>query len=173
MTKGLPRSLSRGTPLRQHIVKNTILARALTLSVTDVAVQAGWGTVVLSGLPEGNILLLGAVSYMQFTTVDADIGATFDGDMAIGTAPSVDNIALATDKANIIPTTALGAATAKVSPVVRGTTTGALTGIVLDNTAATLELNLNILIDDGDIAGDADFTVDGELYLSYVMLGDD
>ena len=167
--KGLPRSLARMLPAAAAtpIVKQTIPVIARLLSVADGA--PGFGTVVIGDFPEGNILLLGAVAYMRFTTVDADIIAAFDGNYSIGSAPTADN-ALAGAEIDLIASTRLNPATAKVSPLVRATNA---TQLVLDNTDGSLEVNLNLLIDDTSISGAADFTVDGVVMLSYVVLGDD
>ena len=165
--KGLPRSLKKAT---QTMNKVTIPVRSLSVSVADGA--PGFGTSVIAGLPQGNILFLGAVAYLQFQTADADVTATFDGDFSIGTAPTADN-ALAGSEVDIVPSTAFGAATAKLSPVIRGVSTDALGGLIIDNTASTLELNLNVLIDDAAISGAAVFTVNGTVDLVYVVMGDD
>ena len=167
--KGLPRSLARAQ--LSSIMNTSIRVKDLTVSVADGA--PGFGTAVLAGLPQGNILYLGAVSYLQFTTADADISATFDGDYAIGTVPTANNSLADAGDADIVPSTAFGAATAKVSPVIRGASTDALGGLIIDNTAGTLELNLNVLIDDAAISGAADFTVQGSVHIAYVLLGDD
>lgn len=145
--------------------------RAKVISVVDGA--PGRGSVVLAGLPQGNILFLGAVAYLRFKTVDADIIAAFDGDFSLGTVPTADNDLADAGEADIVPSTPLGAATAKVSPYVRGASSAALNGVILDNTDGTLEVNLNLLIDDTSIAGAADFTVDGVVRLSYIVMGDD
>lgn len=170
MPKGLPRSLAhaKGDVLQ----KVTIPIKDVTISVVNGA--PGYGSVALAGLPEGDFLFLGAVAYLQFLTADADITATFDGDFSIGTAATIDGDLADANEANIIPSTALGAATAKLSPVVRGASTDALVGGIIDNTANTLNFNLNLLIDDAAaISGAADFTVNGTLYLAYLVLGDD
>ena len=45
---------------------------------------------------------------------------------------------------------------------------------MLDNTDGSLELNLNLIIDDAAVsADDQDFTVDGYVDLIYAVLGDD
>jgi hypothetical protein len=170
MAKGLPRSMARAAPGRvtTPIVKQTIDIIDRIISVADGA--PGFGSVVLGDFPEGNILFFGAVSYLTFTTADADVIATFDGDYALGTVPTADGDFGESGEANLIPSTALGAATAKVSPLVRGTN---VTPVMLDNTDGSLEVNLNLLIDDAAISGAADFTVDGVVMLSYVVLGDD
>jgi hypothetical protein len=170
MGKGLPRSMAAGNPQTSEIQKQTIAVRNVTVNVADGA--PGFGTVVLSGLPQGNILYLGTVSYLQFATDDADITATFDGDYSIGTTATVDN-SLATTDADIVPSTAFGAATAKLSPVIRGASTDALGGMVIDNTDGSLEMNLNVIIDDTAISGAAAFTVNGSVHIAYIVLGDD
>ena len=166
MGKGLPRSMAHAGNGSAPVGSKTIRLDG-TVSVADGA--PGFGTVVIGDFPEGNISFRAAAVYLQLTTADADVIATFDGDFSIGTTPTADNALSGTD-VNIIASTALGAATAKVAPVVRATN---ITPLMLDNTDGSLELNLNLLIDDASISGAADFTFDGVLYLDYTVLGDD
>jgi hypothetical protein len=124
----------------------------------------------LGDLPKGNILFLGAVAYLQFFTASANVIATYDGDYSIGSAPTAD-ATLSGSEIDIVSSTALGAATAKLSPLVRGVNA---TQIMLDNTDNSLELNLNLLIDDASVSADANvFTVNGTVTLSYVVMLDD
>lgn len=168
MTKGLTRTLSRN-PARQAILKKTFKLSALALSVAGTS-GVGFGSAVLGDLPEGNILIMGAVAYMQFTTADGDVQATFDGDYSVGSAATAD-ATLNGAEVDIIPSTSFGgAATAGVSPLARGAQPAQT---ILDNTDGSLELNLNVLIDDANISGTGDFTVTGVLYLVYSILGDD
>lgn len=139
-----------------------------TIAVADGA--PGFGTVVIGDFPEGNISLRSALLYLNLTTADADVIAAYDGDVAIGTAATVDGDLADAGEADIIASTALGAATAKVSPTVRASN---VTPLVLDNTDGSLELNLNLLIDDLSISGAANFTFTGVLYLDYLVFGDD
>jgi hypothetical protein len=45
---------------------------------------------------------------------------------------------------------------------------------ILDNTDGSLEINLNVLINDASISADAQAaTADGYIVLSYIVLGDD
>ena len=173
MGKGLPRSRAHGAPSRSAVVKQTIPIKAVALTtVANGASGVGWATAVIGDLPEGNILILGACAYVQFTkdATATGIQAAFDGDYSIGSAPTADN-ALAGTEVDIIPSTALGAATAGVSPLARGAQ-GAQA--VLDNTDGSLELNLNLLIDDANIsANDQLLSASGTLFLSYIVLGDD
>lgn len=163
--KGLPRSLAHAN----IGVSRNIPVRNLAIRTTG-ATGVGYGTAVIRDLPEGNILLLGAIAYLQFTKLDAGTTATFDGNYAIGSAPTAD-ATLSGAEVDIIPSTALGAATAGVSPMVRGANA---TQVMLDNTDGSLELNLNLLIDDAAVsADDQDFTVNGVVSLAYIVMGDD
>jgi hypothetical protein len=166
---GLPRTMARAAAGRfsTPVVKQIVPLVAKPLAVADGA--PGFGTVVIGDFPEGNILLLGAVGYIKLTTASGTIIATFDGDFSIGSTPTADNALAGTD-VDIIPSTPLNPATAKVSPLVRAINAAQS---ILDNTDGSLEINLNVLIDDASISGAAAFTVDGVLILSYVVLGDD
>jgi hypothetical protein len=174
MGKGLARSLARGKSAVAPIIKQTIGLDDVAITVAAASTAVGFGTAVIGDFPAGNILFLGAVSYLRFTTADTDLTATFDGDYSIGTAPTAD-VTLSGSEVDVIPSTALGAATARVSPVARGASAAAQTGVIFDNTDGSLELNLNLLIDAASIADDtsATLTVDGVVYVSYIVLGDD
>lgn len=173
MTKGLARSLGRGDLARAPIVKQTIEVRDGTLTV-DGASGVGFGSLVIGDFPEGNILILAAVAYMQFTgPTSAGLVDTWAGDYAIGTTPADDATVTATD-INIVGSTPIAAATAEASPRTRGISTVTDLDHVLDNTDGSLEMNLTLLVDDANIsADDIDFTVNGELFLAYIVLGDD
>lgn len=167
--KGFPRSLARSAPQNQAVRRQRVVLRNAAIRTTG-AVGVGWGTAVIGDLPAGNILFLGATAYLQFTKLDAGTTATFDGDYSIGSAPTAD-AALAGAEVDLIPSTALGAATAGVSPIVRGANA---TQAMLDNTDGSLEINLNLLMDDAVVsADDQDFTVTGVFDLVYSVLGDD
>lgn len=168
--KGLPRSMSRGSPQRQEVIKQVIKFNAVAIQL-DGATGVGWGSAVIGDMPEGNILILGAVAYAQFSKVAATgVQDTFDGDYGIGSTPASDATITAAD-VDIVASTPLGAATAGVSPRVRSV--GAAQAIV-DNTDGSLEINLNLLIDDANISADnQDLAVTGELHLAYIVLGDD
>lgn len=172
MGKGLPRSMSRGAASRQEVIKQNFVLGG-TVDVTATGAAVGFGTSVIGDLPEGNIMILGAVMYLSLagTGADADLTATWDGDFSVGTTPTADVTLDGTD-VNIIPSTALGAATAEVSPRVRAINA---TQAILDNTDGSLELNLNVLIDAANIVDDATVTLtaSGVLQLAYIVMLDD
>jgi hypothetical protein len=172
MGKGLPRSMSRGSAARRDVIKqNFVIDGSVTVSATGSAV--GFGTSVIGDLPEGNILLLGAVAYLQLSGSGSDdnLTATWDGDFSIGTAPTAD-VTLSGAEIDIIASTSLGAATAEVSPRVRAVNA---TQAILDNTDGSLELNLNVLVDAATITDDQSviLTASGILQLAYIVMLDD
>ena len=173
MGKGLERSHGRGDALGKPIIKTHIVVRDKTLTV-DGAAGIGFGSLVIGDFPQGNILILGAVGYMQFTgPTSANLDDTWEGDFGIGTTPASDATITTTD-INIVGSTALAAATAEASPRTRGTSNTTDLDHIVDNTDDSLEINLNLLVDDANIgADDLDFTVNGEVTISYVMLGND
>lgn len=175
MTKGLPRSMKHGNPAILPIVRQIFLAEDLSFTM-DAASGNGWATAIIGDFPEGNIVLLGALGYMEFagTGSDGDLDANWQGDYSVGTAPSTVDAALTGNLGDILPSVALLAATAEVSPRTRSPHLAADIGEVHDNTDNSLELNLNLLIDNTNIAGvDSIILANGELHLVFLVLGDD
>lgn len=171
MGKGLSRSMSRGAPQHQSVIKRIFRVEDLPISVTGGAsTAAGFGTVVVGDFPEGNILFLGAVAYMQFSGSDT-IATDWEGDYGIGSTATIDATLSDTD-ANIINSTAIAAATLGASLRTRGIGS---TQVILDNTDGSLELNLNLITDDNDVTDSTtiEMTVAGELHIAYIVLGDD
>ena len=175
MAKGLPRSHAHRPKSEQNMVKHHIPLSHSIDSVT-VTTAKGFGSVVIGDFPEGNILLLGAVSNVQVSGPggSADLSDTWAGDYGIGTTPMSD-ATISTADEDLIPETALAAATAEVSPVTRAVALSASAGVVFDNTDGSLEINLNLLVDAADQGDDKTvaMAVTGDVWLSYVVLGDD
>jgi len=175
MSKGLPRSMSRGDALKQEVIKQSFaIEKTVTVSATGAAV--GFGSVVIGGFPQGNILFLGAVSYLKLSGSGSDANLTADwaGDYGVGTTPAADATISDTD-VDIIASTAVAAATAEVSALTRGEGGGALCGVILNNTDGSLELNLNVLVDAAEITNDESvvLTASGAMHIAYIVLGDD
>lgn len=169
--KGLPRSLSRGPKARRAtVVERLTLNEVLTFTgATGVAVFA---TKALTGLPEGNILLLGAVSNLTFTgPTSADLADDFQGDYGIGTTAASDATITGAD-VDLIGSTQIPAATAEVSANVRATNA---TQAIIDNTTGAGAINLNVLLDADEVANTkaVDITVTGTVDIAYIVLGDD
>jgi hypothetical protein len=170
MSKGLPRSLSRGAVQHGDIIKKTI-AVDKTIDVVAVSTAIGFGSAVLDGLPEGNILWLGGVANLQFTSLDANIVDAWDGDFGIGSTPASDATITAAD-VNLQASAEL-LATLAVEPLTRYA--GVVVPFLLDNTDGSLEINLNLLVDAADITDDTtgQVRVEGDYSFAYIVLGDD
>lgn len=173
MTKGLSRSIGRAAPLQGILRKQLVTVRDQVIAVSATGNAIGFGSGVISDFPQGNVLFLGAVGYMQFSGSgsDANLVDTWEGDFGVGTTPAGDATLTAAD-VDIIASTALAAATAEVGPRTRGT---GVTQAIFDNTDDSLEINLSVLIDAADITDDqsVNLTVNGELELLYSMLLND
>jgi len=170
--KGLPRSLSRGNAQAQTVSKIKVAVNhTVTVSATGAAI--GFGTVVLGGLPEGQLKMIAAACKLDFSGsgADANLSDTWNGDFGIGTTPA-DDATISVGDVDVIASTALGPAVAEVAP-----TANAINGTdaVFDNTAADLELNLNVLVDAADIVDDesVDLTVTGVVEFTFVTMLDD
>lgn len=169
MSKGLPRSMSRGRATQQEIIRLQIPIRNLVVPITDPGAAVAFGGATIAGLPEGNILLLGAVLNAQFTA-GANIIATFGSNFSVGTALTAD-ATLSGAEVNLVPSTAGVAGVAGVSNGNRGVSTAS--GAILDNTDRTLNAILNMTIPDASISATSSVTVNGVLYLAFIALGDD
>lgn len=166
MSKGLKRSLSNASPASVPIVRTISLVNRSI--VVDGATGVGWGTIVIDGLPTGNISLLSAVASLTVSTSSASVTTTFDGDFSVGTSPAT-SASLSGAISNIIASSALGAATARVSPTVRATNA---TPAILNNTDSSMEVNLSLLIDDATIsADDVEFLLNGFVSFAFAKLG--
>lgn len=169
MAKGLPKSLrnAKQTSSVRHIKINK------TVTVSSVSTAAGFGTTIFGDFLEGNISFLGAVAYVQISGsgTDANLAGNFEGDFSIGTAPTTD-VTLNGSEVDIIASTALPAATNEIGVRTRAANA---TPLIFDNTNNSLEINLNVLIDAANIVDDSSvvLTVVGDLFINYIVLGDD
>lgn len=174
MAKGLPYS-TKNTVFKQPagFAVATIPINALSLTLADGA--PGFGTAVVGDLPTGDILYFGAVMYLKFTNIGSNVTATFDGDYSLGTTPTADGTLAATE-VDLIPQTAFDAAAVdSVTAVMRSAaSTASFAGpVIFNNRDGSLELNLNVIIDDAAINGVGTLRTDGVLYIAYAKLGDD
>jgi len=171
MTKGLQRSLSRGPKATQNVVTERLMLN-VALAFTGVGSAAVVATSPIAGLPEGNILLLGATANLTFTgPTSANLADDFQGDYGIGSTPASDNTITGTD-VNLVGSTAIAAATAEVSANNRGVNAAQA---VLDNTDGSGEMNLNVLLDADEVTDTEEVvvTVTGSVDVAYIVLGDD
>lgn len=169
--KGLVRSLSRGSPARQEIVRQRVPINTTLsfLGITDTVVRQ---QAVLGDLPEGNILLLGAIAYLKLTgPTSGNLTDDFEGNFSVGSAPNADT-SLSGAEVDLIPNTDLGPATSEATPTHRAANA---TQVMLDNTDGSLEINLNVTLDANEVTNAATvvITATGYVELAYIVLSDD
>ena len=172
MAHGLPRSLARAKAINVATKKLRITVDE-SMTFTGSTGVAVFQTAVLAGLPEGNILIHGAVANLTFTgPTSGDLADDFEGDYSVGTVPTADNSLGDAGEADIVASTAIAAATSEASANNRGTQA---TQSIADNTASALEVNLNVLIDADEItnAVAVAIAVTGTIDIVYSALGDD
>ena len=156
-------------PVRK--VKLTCAATPLVL--TDESGVTIWSGTKIYDFPAGLLLFLGA--NIVGTLTGDDVNATFDGDVALGTA-TADNTAtpMVTVQQDLLPNTTLAAATAKVASVDAVNVATALTESGArwhDGRATAKDMYLNFLIDEdgANATGVGSFT--GTIEFAYIILG--
>jgi hypothetical protein len=79
MSKGYQKSL-KDTPfgLEDGFRRFRIPVRNKVVNVAAAGAGVGFGTVVLSGLPQGYYLYAGGVAQLGFSTADTDVVVAFD-----------------------------------------------------------------------------------------------
>ncbi len=152
--------------------EGTIHHTVLTLDTTPVTLTDEAGVVLYGGqkvydFAAGNILILGAVIDADVTT-SADLSATADGDIGLGTVTASNNNSLASTEQNIIPTTAIPQTVDSTGPS-NGLNAAAIAP--LDGTTTPVDVFLNYLWDDADHDGGS-MTVTGTIKITWINLGD-
>lgn len=147
----------------------TIEVNKFPVTVAAAGAGVGFGTAVLGALPVGFLCITQTKASLSFSTTDADVVATYSGDFSIGSAPDADG-ALAGAEVDVVPSTAIGPAVGGITPAATGRRAVGSGALFLDNTAGSLELNLNALVDAANItdASSAVMLVTGVVQL---MLG--
>lgn len=156
--------------------KTTLTCTATTITISDDAGVAQYGGVKLYDFPEGLMCIHGAVVDGSLTAgVTGTIIATFDGDVAVGTATASTGATLIGTEADIMPSVALTTASGTVANSDAVSVATALTESGArwhDGTATAKDLYLNYVIDDdaSHTAGTATFT--GTVTFIWSNLGD-
>jgi hypothetical protein len=149
----------------------------LTLAATPVTVAnttgASFGGVKVYDFPAGRILIQGVTVNLSFNWTDDSspvIAQDGSGDFSMGSTITAD-ATLATTDVDLLPSTAM------TDPFLAGVGTGAgalAASFHYDGTATALDANLNIIIDDADVANatTADVLVSGTVTITWTNLGD-
>ncbi len=173
MGKGLPYSRSRGLATVVPIIKTKMTVDVIVSAIT-IANGFGIGSVPIGKFHEGNVLFLGAVGYIRFVGPGApNLSDTWQASFSVGTLANFSTSTLSNDETNVLVETGVGPAVNGVIEKTRGES--GLGSITLDNTENDLDIHLNILVLQVDQVDDTtvEIAVNGEIYMSYIILGDD
>jgi hypothetical protein len=153
--------------------QTVLTCTATPLVLTDDAGVAVYGGVKVYDFPAGLLLIFGAVIDGSITAVQ--VLATFDGDVALGTATATTGATLVSTEADIMPSVELTTAVAKVANCDAVSAATALTesgARWFDGTTTAKDMYLNFVIDE-DAANDTStgsFT--GTIEFMWAILGD-
>jgi len=156
--------------------KTVITCVATPITISDDAGVAQYGGVQVYDFPEGMLNIQGGVIDGSLTAgVSGTIIDTYDGDVALGSATATTGATLTGTEADILQSTALTTAVAKVANSDAISIATALTesgARWLDGTTTAKDLFLNFVIDDDGThtAGTASFT--GTISVVWMALGD-
>lgn len=154
---------------------STVHQTVLTLASTPVTVAnttgASFGGVKIYDFPAGRILVLGVTASVGFVWTDEDIAAAGSGDYSLGSTITADATLGGTD-VDMLPSTAM--TDPAVLGVAAATNNALAVSAQFDGTATAIDVNLNIIIDDADVADAASDVVlaSGTVTISWVNLGD-
>jgi len=158
------------------IHKTVITLTNEVITIADDAGVAQYGGKKIYDFPQGLLCTLGAVVDGALTAgVTGTIIATWDGDVALGTATATTGATLTGTEADVLQSTATTQAVAKVGVTDAVSIATALTETGarwFDGTATAKDLYLNFLIDDdaSHTAGTATFT--GTVTIMWTIIGD-
>lgn len=137
----------------EHQLAGNFFTTTLKFNAVPVTVAnttgASFGSVKIADFIAGKVHIFGGKA--NFTRIDwsgTDIAATGSGDFSIGTTATAD-ASLATTEVNIL------ASTAMLDPFVAGIGNGSgsfAAGATYDGTGTAIDLYLNVIIDDADVA---------------------
>jgi hypothetical protein len=154
----------------EGVLRQTVLTLASTPVTVANTTGASFGGVKVYDFPAGRILLLGTTANLSFNWDGTTIASTGSGDFSMGSTITAD-ATLDTTDVDMLPSTAM------LDPFVAsvGTGAGALAASAqFDGTATAIDANLNLIIDDADVADAASdiVLVSGTITMTWINLGD-
>lgn len=152
------------------VVHKTILTLASTPVTVANTTGASFGGLKLYDFPEGRLAIIGVTANLSFNWAGQDIAAAGSGDFSMGSTITADATLGGTD-VDLLPSSAM------LDPFVSGVGTGSgalAASTQLDGTATAVDANLNIIIDDADVADAASdvVLVSGTITMTWINLGD-
>ena len=141
---------------------------ALAVTMTDATTAGSHGSKKVFTFPAGNIQVTGATTDLTIARVGTALTATSAVVGSLGSVTvSTADATLTSTEANIIPSTA--ATLTSGAGVFDGNSTASVT---LNGTVTPVDVYLNFATPDAGSTGNDALTVNGNIYITYVNLGD-
>lgn len=149
-------------------VELTFPISALSVTMTDATTAGSHGRQKILTFPQGLILVAGAVADLTIARVGTNITTTASVVAALGTTGTATaDATLTTTEANIIASTA--ATLTSGAGVFKGVSSDTVT---LNGTTTPAEVFLNFAIPDAGSAGNDALLVNGNIKLTFMLVGD-
>lgn len=149
-------------------VELTFPISALSVTMTDATTAGSHGRQKILTFPQGLILVAGAVTDLTIARVGTNITTTASVVAALGTTGTATaDATLTTTEANIIASTA--ATLTAGAGVFKGVSADTVT---LNGTTTPAEVFLNFAIPDAGSAGNDALLVNGNIKLTFMLVGD-
>jgi hypothetical protein len=167
---GTPNGTGVALAARASVMQTvTLTLTNVNVAIADHTTSGASGSLKVLDLPEGCVLVLGAVTNLTIARVGTNIAAGASVVGSIGSAAAGADATLSSTEANIVPSTA--ATLSGGAGAFRGASTGVA---FLDGTGTPADVYLNFAMNDAGDSGDADdaLTVNGTITLNFINLGD-
>lgn len=151
--------------------KTILTFKDTPMPLVDTAATVARAALKVFDMPEGLIVIGGAVANLKLTKSSAGVNADWDGDFGVGTAAAAADATLSGTEQNIIPTTATPQAVAGATTA-KGVSTAQ---VILDGSGTAVDVYLNLLVDDADqdvTTTPCNLIVNGTLTLLWSVVGD-
>lgn len=160
-------------PVQADIVKLDLAFNRL-VSISAVGAAIGFGSVKLAAFPRGDFLYLPSVLFIEFAEdpKSASIDENWSGDYSLGTTATPD-LTLSGTEVDLLASTALDVASSGNFARARKLLATALANTVIDNSDGSKSVNLNLIVDAGNIADGSTPTirVKGNLHMAFIPYG--
>lgn len=152
---------------KDSFAKLTLRVQAETVTV-DATSTNGFATVSLATFDPGLVHVDGCVADLNFTFSTNDIALGSGLDVAIGSSAIADGGLGGTGAANLVPAIDIDPTTNAVIQAQGVATSAAL----VDGTSSAGSVNINVVVDDADVAAVVTGQVDGVVTVIYSVVGD-
>lgn len=149
----------------EHITELTFVPGA-EMDITDNDGVVGHGGLKIGTFPGGAINVKAVDVQLTLTRGDSNIDAAFEGDLGVGTAEAGSDNSLSGTEADLVASTAVGAAESGETEATAWSTDSELPA-TFDGSSTAKDVYLNQLIDHADISDDSTLKIAGTIRIHW------